>query len=178
MSRQRYPHMSSVPRATHRLLRFGVFGVSLWQLCVVASKKYTMAKMVTNRIMNKNIHMEVLKTSSLWSFVLSWHRICSQIFGAFSTHPFRVSEYCYGTGETFLYSFCPEIKVRPAQSVEEFCLFSFYSSNNNIRHLFSGVPLDGGEFILCEGQYWFSADGRWRVSSCVQQSKPLDCKSK
>lgn len=35
----------------------------------------------------------------------------SQIFGAFSTHPFRVSEYCYGTGETFLYSFCPEIKV-------------------------------------------------------------------
>uniref|UniRef100_A0A8C1T444 TLDc domain-containing protein n=1 Tax=Cyprinus carpio TaxID=7962 RepID=A0A8C1T444_CYPCA len=35
----------------------------------------------------------------------------NQIFGAFSTHPFRVSEYCYGTGETFLYSFCPEIKV-------------------------------------------------------------------
>ncbi|XP_058470218.1 nuclear receptor coactivator 7 isoform X1 [Solea solea] len=34
-----------------------------------------------------------------------------QIFGAFSTHPFRVSEHCYGTGETFLYSFCPEIKV-------------------------------------------------------------------
>ncbi|TNN82683.1 Oxidation resistance protein 1 [Liparis tanakae] len=33
------------------------------------------------------------------------------IFGAFSTHPFRVSEHCYGTGETFLYSFCPEIKV-------------------------------------------------------------------
>ncbi|XP_067338354.1 nuclear receptor coactivator 7 isoform X2 [Channa argus] len=35
----------------------------------------------------------------------------NQIFGAFSTHPFRMSEYCYGTGETFLYSFCPEIKV-------------------------------------------------------------------
>lgn len=35
----------------------------------------------------------------------------SQIFGAFSTHPFRVSEHCYGTGETFLYSFCPEVKV-------------------------------------------------------------------
>ncbi|XP_074471299.1 nuclear receptor coactivator 7 isoform X1 [Sebastes fasciatus] len=35
----------------------------------------------------------------------------NQIFGAFSTHPFRVSEHCYGTGETFLYSFCPEVKV-------------------------------------------------------------------
>uniref|UniRef100_A0AAZ1XIG6 TLDc domain-containing protein n=1 Tax=Oreochromis aureus TaxID=47969 RepID=A0AAZ1XIG6_OREAU len=37
--------------------------------------------------------------------------IIKSIFGAFSTHPFRVSEHCYGTGETFLYSFCPEIKV-------------------------------------------------------------------
>ncbi|XP_041831997.1 nuclear receptor coactivator 7 isoform X2 [Melanotaenia boesemani] len=34
-----------------------------------------------------------------------------QIFGGFSTHPFRVSEHCYGTGETFLYSFSPEITV-------------------------------------------------------------------
>ncbi len=42
-----------------------------------------------------------------------------QIFGAFSTHPFRLSEHYYGTGETFLYSFCPEIKVCfwPTQSL-------------------------------------------------------------
>ncbi|KAA0708168.1 Nuclear receptor coactivator 7 140 kDa estrogen receptor-associated protein [Triplophysa tibetana] len=35
----------------------------------------------------------------------------NQMFGAFSTHPFRVTEHYYGTGETFLYTFCPEIKV-------------------------------------------------------------------
>ncbi|XP_026856975.2 nuclear receptor coactivator 7 isoform X1 [Electrophorus electricus] len=34
-----------------------------------------------------------------------------QVYGAFSTHPFRVSEHYYGTGETFLYTFNPEIKV-------------------------------------------------------------------
>ncbi|XP_048841534.1 nuclear receptor coactivator 7 isoform X3 [Brienomyrus brachyistius] len=35
----------------------------------------------------------------------------NQVFGTFSSHPFRVSEHCYGTGETFLYSFCPDIRV-------------------------------------------------------------------
>uniref|UniRef100_A0AAY3ZZN9 Nuclear receptor coactivator 7a n=1 Tax=Denticeps clupeoides TaxID=299321 RepID=A0AAY3ZZN9_9TELE len=35
----------------------------------------------------------------------------NQVFGAFSSHPFRVSECCYGTGETFLYSFSPNFNI-------------------------------------------------------------------
>ncbi|KAG7229441.1 hypothetical protein INR49_012832 [Caranx melampygus] len=34
-----------------------------------------------------------------------------KVFGAFSSHPFRVSKYCYGTGETFLFSFNPDFQV-------------------------------------------------------------------
>lgn len=57
----------------------------------------------------------------------------SQIFGAFSTHPFRVSEHCYGTGETFLYSFCPEIQVC-AELILAVAMFIFLSSNGKFRH--------------------------------------------
>lgn len=35
----------------------------------------------------------------------------NRVFGVFSTHPFKVSEHYYGTGETFMYTFSPEIKV-------------------------------------------------------------------
>ncbi|XP_015237995.1 nuclear receptor coactivator 7-like [Cyprinodon tularosa] len=36
--------------------------------------------------------------------------IHKKVFGAFCSDPFRVSKYCYGTGETFLFSFNPDFQ--------------------------------------------------------------------
>ncbi|XP_015206267.2 nuclear receptor coactivator 7 isoform X2 [Lepisosteus oculatus] len=35
----------------------------------------------------------------------------NQVFGALTSHPLKVSDHCYGTGETFLYTFSPEFKI-------------------------------------------------------------------
>ncbi|XP_020793079.1 nuclear receptor coactivator 7 isoform X2 [Boleophthalmus pectinirostris] len=34
-----------------------------------------------------------------------------KVFGAFSSDPFRISRICYGTGETFLFSFNPDFQL-------------------------------------------------------------------
>ncbi|XP_040206305.1 nuclear receptor coactivator 7 isoform X2 [Rana temporaria] len=35
----------------------------------------------------------------------------NQVFGAYATHPFRVGDHYYGTGETFLFTFSPDFKA-------------------------------------------------------------------
>ena len=34
-----------------------------------------------------------------------------QVFGAFCSHKLQVSEHFYGDGETFLFTFLPEMKI-------------------------------------------------------------------
>ncbi|XP_018539940.1 nuclear receptor coactivator 7 isoform X2 [Lates calcarifer] len=68
-----------------------------------------------------------------------------KVFGAFSSHPFRVSKYCYGTGETFLFSFNPDFQAYRWSGENSY----FVSGNLESLQIGGG----GGGFAL-----WLDAD--------------------
>ncbi|XP_053566693.1 nuclear receptor coactivator 7 isoform X2 [Bombina bombina] len=69
----------------------------------------------------------------------------NQVFGAYATHPFRVSDHYFGTGETFLFSFDSEFKVFKWSGVNS------YFINGDIRFLELGG--EGGRSGL-----WIDSD--------------------
>ncbi|XP_030054348.1 nuclear receptor coactivator 7 isoform X1 [Microcaecilia unicolor] len=78
----------------------------------------------------------------------------NQVFGAYATHPFKLSDHYYGTGETFLYTFCPEFKVFKWSGENS------YFINGDISSLELGGG--GGKFGL-----WLDADlYHGRSNSC------------
>ncbi|KAF7667788.1 hypothetical protein LDENG_00047280 [Lucifuga dentata] len=69
----------------------------------------------------------------------------NKVFGAFSSDPFRVSNCCYGTGETFLFSFGPDFKAYKWSGE------NFYFVRGHLESLQIGAG--GGGFGL-----WLDAD--------------------
>lgn len=114
--------------------------------------------------------------------LLSWS---FQVFGAFSSDPFRVSKYCYGTGETFLYSFNHDFQVRVEWFFATYSLVtkSCLAANKTKENLtalglstsflcftfgvFPGIQVERRELLLCERQLEISADWWRRVSYMV-----------
>ncbi|KAI3360404.1 hypothetical protein L3Q82_002315 [Scortum barcoo] len=68
-----------------------------------------------------------------------------KVFGAFSSDPFKVSKHCYGTGETFLFSFNPDFQAYRWSGENSY----FVSGNLESLHIGGG----GGGFGL-----WLDAD--------------------
>nr|XP_020452549.1 nuclear receptor coactivator 7 [Monopterus albus] len=68
-----------------------------------------------------------------------------KVFGAFSSDSFRVSKYCYGTGETFLFSFSPDFQAYRWSGQNT------YFVNGNLESLQIGGG--GGVFAL-----WLDSD--------------------
>ncbi|MED6271476.1 hypothetical protein CHARACLAT_020646 [Characodon lateralis] len=68
-----------------------------------------------------------------------------KVFGAFCSDPFRVSKYCYGTGETFLFSFNPDFQLYRWSGENSY----FVSGNSESLQIGGG----GGGFAL-----WLDAD--------------------
>ncbi|XP_017265536.1 nuclear receptor coactivator 7 isoform X2 [Kryptolebias marmoratus] len=104
-----------------------------------------------NLVYSTSIHGSSLKTlyrnmagldSPVLLVIKDMHK---QVFGAFSSDPFRVSKYCYGTGETFLFSFNPDFQSYTWSGENSY----FMSGNWESLHIGGG----GGGFAL-----WLDAD--------------------
>ncbi|KAM4772099.1 nuclear receptor coactivator 7 [Rhinophrynus dorsalis] len=85
----------------------------------------------------------------------------NQVFGAYASHPFRLSDHYYGTGETFLYTFSPDFKAFKWSGENS------YFINADISSL--GLGGGGGRFGL-----WLDADlYHGRSNSCFTFSNDI-----